>query len=85
MHVLTSFLHWPDGYLWGNLFADTLTSLMGIIIAYFRMRRHHRAHADEVIRRLQRIEAKLNIPEPALPSAIEEQSPVTPEPFKLVV
>lgn len=85
MHELMTLIHWPDGSLWDNLISQLLASIVAGTITYFKLKRHHREHTDELLERLGRIEQHLNIPEPQILEIIEEQPVITPEPFKLVL
>ena len=43
MHaVLSYFFHWYTGQVWPNLIASAITTPIGLVIAYVKLKRYHR-------------------------------------------
>jgi hypothetical protein len=49
MHqALTSFFHWPDGSVYGNLVVDTLFAVPAWLIGMWRFEKRHKQHQQAI-------------------------------------
>lgn len=60
MNLLTIFFSWPNGAVWGNLVAQVMWSGSVLLLAYYRIRHHQKAHHLQVMNKLNAIHASIN-------------------------
>ena len=48
MHYLQLFFNWPNGSVWGNLIASLLWSIPLWTLGYFKIKRQHAKHHQQL-------------------------------------